>query len=182
MALAYTRSIALSILMASACSKQSKETDLGDPSESPAPATVVSARESGEPDHKNDTKGEVHEGSSLTWLHDLDKAEALAKEQERDLIIDISAVWCAPCKELEEVTFADAAVAKRLGEDYVALNLDVSEQSAEDLALMKKFGVKLLPAVLVVRDTKILLTLRTFIGPRELEAKLDEIPARPATD
>jgi thiol:disulfide interchange protein len=116
--------------------------------------------------------------STIPWLHDLAKAEALAKEQDRDLFIDISAEWCAPCTELVNVTFADPAMAATLTNAYVPLNLDVSEQTDEDLQLMSKFGVKVLPALVVVRDQEILLTIRDFIGPTELAAKLAEIAPR----
>lgn len=115
------------------------------------------------------------EESTIPWQRDLAKAEALAKEQDRDLFIDISAEWCAPCTELVNITFADPTMAAILTNTYVPLNLDVSEQTDEDLALMSRFGVKVLPALVVVRDQEILLTIREFIGPSELAAKLAEI-------
>lgn len=167
-------SLLLALLLIPACSKQSQE------SSEPESATAAAAGESGGETKEDapDQADQKAKGHNLSWQDDLEKAQALARKQGRDLFIDVSASWCAPCQELEEVTFADEAVAKRLSDQYVALKLDVTEQTDADKALMDKFGVKLLPALLVVRDEEILLTIRTFIGPRELETKLDEMPPR----
>lgn len=163
--------IALLITALAACSKQSKPSGEPESATTAKSPTIVTA-EAVEEGKDDDSVG-------VGWLHDLEKAEAASREQQRDLFIDISASWCAPCKELEETTFADPLMAKLLRDNYVPVNLDVTEQTDTDLALMKKFGVTVLPALLVVRDEEILLTIRDFIGPTELAAKLGELPPRP---
>ncbi len=164
--------IALLVTALAACSKQSKPPSDAEGAPSATEPTTVT-----ETGASKDETAEGNEG--VPWLHDLSKAEAAAKEQGRDIFIDISAVWCAPCKELEETTFADPQMAKILRDNYVPLNLDVTEQTDTDLALMNKFGVKVLPALLVVRDEEILLTIGNFIGPSELATKLGELAPRP---
>jgi thiol:disulfide interchange protein len=174
-----SRSLArLALLLALAsCSKQPPASG-----EAEAPSSIGSQESSapGGPEAAEATEATKTAGpSGVGWIRDLKEAQAIASKQERDLFIDFSAEWCAPCKELEETTFADPQMAKVLREGYVPVSLDVSEQSDSDLALMGRYEVKVLPALLVVRDEEVLLRIRNYIGPRELEAKLAELSPRP---
>jgi len=56
------------------------------------------------------------------------------------VMLDFYADWCVSCKELERFTFGDAKVQARL-RDVVLLQADVTANSEEDKALLKKFGL-----------------------------------------
>ncbi len=58
----------------------------------------------------------------------------------RPVMVDFSADWCVSCKELEQFTFTNGAVRRRLAE-MVLLRVDVTANTAEDRALMKRFGL-----------------------------------------
>ncbi len=56
------------------------------------------------------------------------------------VMLDFYADWCVSCKELERFTFGDAKVQAKL-RDVVLLQADVTANSEEDKALLKKFGL-----------------------------------------
>jgi thiol:disulfide interchange protein DsbD len=56
------------------------------------------------------------------------------------VMLDFFADWCVSCKELERFTFGDAKVRVRL-RDVVLLQADVTANSEDDKALLKKFGL-----------------------------------------
>ena len=58
----------------------------------------------------------------------------------RYVMLDFYADWCISCKELERFTFGDVQVQARL-KDVVLLQADVTANSAEDKALLKKFSL-----------------------------------------
>lgn len=165
-------SVALLLALAS-CSKQPPASS--EPEATPALGTAESGQAAA-PEAAETAKPGAP--SAVGWIRDLKEAQAIAGKQERDLFIDFSAEWCAPCVELEETTFADPQMIKLLREGYVPVSLDVSEQTDADLALMGRYEVKVLPALLVVRDEEVILRIRDYIGPRELEAKLAALSPR----
>ncbi|MCK7513368.1 MAG: thioredoxin family protein [Desulfobacterales bacterium] len=55
-------------------------------------------------------------GPGVTWTPYSDDALKEAARQKRPVIIDFYAAWCAPCRELDEITFHDAAVVKQARE------------------------------------------------------------------
>ena len=63
-------------------------------------------------------------------------------------MIDFRSEWCAPCQELEEKTFSDAEVIRLLATRAVTLRLDVTEVTDAHEALMQKYRVQTLPAVI----------------------------------
>src|SRR3989338_5817931 len=71
-------------------------------------------------------------------LGDLDAALQSAKG--RYVMLDFYADWCVSCKEYERYTFADPRVRKLL-ENTLLLQADVTANSAEDAALLARFSL-----------------------------------------
>lgn len=67
---------------------------------------------------------------------ELDAAIQAAKGKY--VMLDFFADWCTSCKEFEHITFVDPKVQARL-KDVVLLQVDVTANSADDKALLKRF-------------------------------------------
>ncbi|HEY0721541.1 MAG TPA: protein-disulfide reductase DsbD [Gammaproteobacteria bacterium] len=78
---------------------------------------------------------------------ELDAAIAAATSQGKPVMIDFYADWCVSCKEFEKYTFSDPAVQAALA-DAVLLQVDVTENSDEDQALLKRYRLFGPPAIL----------------------------------
>jgi thiol:disulfide interchange protein DsbD len=55
-------------------------------------------------------------------------------------MLDFYADWCVSCKEMERFTFADPRVRSRM-DRMLLLKADVTANSAEDNALLRRFGL-----------------------------------------
>ena len=66
--------------------------------------------------------------------------QAVQAAQGKYVMLDFYADWCVSCKEMERFTFSDAKVQARLS-DVVLLQADVTANSAEDKALLKRFSL-----------------------------------------
>jgi thiol:disulfide interchange protein DsbD len=77
---------------------------------------------------------------SIKSLADLDAQVAQARAQGHSVLVDFSATWCTSCKEMERYTFTDPAVQTALS-NTVLLRADVTEDDADDQALLKHFGI-----------------------------------------
>ncbi len=94
------------------------------------------------------------------WLTSEAAAYAEAKERHVPMVVDFTAEWCAACHEIDEQVF-QAAEVKEAFAKTVLLRLDVTNDSPENEALLKKYGVLSLPTVLFVdRGGNILLQPR----------------------
>jgi len=62
----------------------------------------------------------------------------IAEAHGKSVMLDFYADWCTSCKEYEHITFADAKVKARLA-NAVLLQADVTQNTAEDAALLKRF-------------------------------------------
>ena len=71
-------------------------------------------------------------------IAELDAAIQSAKGKR--VMLDFYADWCISCKEYERYTFADPRVRKLL-EDSVLLQADVTENTPEDTAMLTRFGL-----------------------------------------
>ena len=83
-------------------------------------------------------------------VSNLTELENAVKSSSRPVLIDFYATWCASCNELDEITFKDEAVLKKL-ENFTLLRVDVTKNSSDDAQIMKKFGLIGPPAILFFR-------------------------------
>ncbi|CFR31881.1 MULTISPECIES: protein-disulfide reductase DsbD [Yersinia] len=81
-------------------------------------------------------------------VNDLPQLQAaLAQAQGKPVMLDLYADWCVACKEFEKYTFSDAQVQRELA-DTVLIQADVTANSAEHAAMLKKLNVLGLPTIL----------------------------------
>lgn len=65
---------------------------------------------------------------------------AIKNANGKTVMLDFYADWCTSCKEMEKFTFSDAKVIAAL-KDVVLLQADVTENNADDQALLKRFNL-----------------------------------------
>ncbi len=73
----------------------------------------------------------------IKTVAELDQALLSAK---KPVMLDFYADWCVACKEMDRFTFHDPKVIEQLG-NLTLLQVDVTANSADDRALMKRFGL-----------------------------------------
>jgi thiol:disulfide interchange protein DsbD len=92
-----------------------------------------------------------------------DELDAILRTAGRPVLFDFYADWCVSCKEMERFTFTDPAVQARMA-DWLLLQVDVTANTAEDKALMRRYGLFGPPAILLFDAQGRELPARRIIG------------------
>ena len=112
----------------------------------------------------------------------LGSLEGAVRESSKPVLVDVYADWCVACKELEALTFADAAVRQRMA-GMTLLRVDVTANSADDKALMRKYRLFGPPALLFFAPAGDELASARVVGFQDaptLREHLDRVAAMPA--
>ncbi|MBU3537757.1 protein-disulfide reductase DsbD [Polynucleobacter sp. UK-Gri1-W3] len=110
----------------------------------------------------------IHKVGELSFIvihlpAELDVQLSKAKEEEKVVLLDFYADWCISCKEMEVNTFANPEVTNQL-KQLVLLQADVTANSPENQALLKKFGLFGPPGILIFNQNSEELKDQRVIG------------------
>jgi thioredoxin-related protein len=85
-------------------------------------------------------------GQEVQWHHDLNTARALAKNNNRPIVIDFGTANCYWCRQMEATTFREPTIARLLADKFVAVKIDASK----DPALARSMSVHAFPTLIVL--------------------------------
>jgi thiol:disulfide interchange protein DsbD len=89
--------------------------------------------------------------------------KVLEQNRGKKILLDFSAQWCTACKELEEVTFKDQRVVKKM-QEFVLVRADLTQNTPEQKALAKAYGVFGPPVILFFDESGKLLESKRIVG------------------
>ena len=118
------------------------------------------------------------EGSTeeVNWkiLTSLESIDNSIKAEDKPVMIDFYADWCAQCKELDEYTYTDPEIIE-LSESFNNIKIDLTQ---ENEAITDRFDIKGLPVVVFLSpDGKEFKDLRVtgFLNPEEFKEKINSL-------
>lgn len=71
---------------------------------------------------------------------------ALAKKNGKYIFVDAYTAWCAPCRQLKDVTFKDREAAAFYNGNFISYTVDM--EKGEGIALAEKWDVTVYPTLL----------------------------------
>jgi thiol:disulfide interchange protein DsbD len=124
----------------------------------------------------------IHQVGDLSFIviqspSELDSQLSKAKEDKKLVLLDFYADWCISCKEMEVSTFANLEVNKEL-KQFVLLQADVTKNSADNQALLKRFGLFGPPGILIFNlDSQELQSQRVigYMPPQRFIERLKQV-------
>ena len=91
--------------------------------------------------------GENQHGVKFIQINNLVELEQQLSQSTKPVMLDLYADWCTECKTMEMTTFKDPAVVAALA-NTTALQLDMTDNTSEHKALLKKFSIFGPPTIL----------------------------------
>lgn len=110
--------------------------------------------------------------SSITTTTKVSDVENVLMTSKPQVIVVVSAKWCAICREMEATTFKDKRVEKLL-RHYSVVDLDITDNEPEQIMFLKSYKVYGPPAILLFDTSgRLVNKLNGFVSADMLLSKL----------
>jgi thiol:disulfide interchange protein DsbD len=87
-------------------------------------------------------------GPGVSWQPYSEDLLAEAQRQQKPVIIDFTATWCSPCRELDEITFHHPEIVQKAAQEFVMVKVDLTQRGDPQHArLQQHYEVKGVPTV-----------------------------------
>ncbi len=121
--------------------------------------------------------GDADNTGGLTW-HRYDKALALAKNQNKFVLIDFYTDWCGWCKVMDDKTYADPAVKALLEKSFILVKVNAESrrfvklrgQNVTEVRLASIYRVSSYPTTWFLQpDGKAIAPVSGYVTPEKFE-------------
>ena len=91
----------------------------------------------------------LKQGPAVHWQPYSDQLMVESKNANKPVIIDFSADWCSPCRELDAVTFHHPDIVKQTENHFTTIKVDVSKGGNPlHERLLKQYNIKGVPTII----------------------------------
>lgn len=117
----------------------------------------------------------------ILWTASEEQGRAKATAENKPVMIDFGAEWCAGCKELEHQTFPHPTV-RTEAQRFIAIRVDATDDDAPDTKrLSEKYKVVGLPTVIMLDSAgNEVARFNKFVPPAEFVAAMKKVPSSSA--
>ena len=93
----------------------------------------------------------IMRGPGVAWHPYSEPLFVEARKLKKPIIIDFYADWCAPCRDLDEVTFHDPEIVKQAGNNFIMVKVDLTRKgNPVHESLLRQYNVKGVPTVVFI--------------------------------
>lgn len=113
----------------------------------------------------------ANRAGEIKWRPWNEDSFRLARETDRPVLLSISATWCGWCHAMDEETYSDDRVIRRINDGFVPIRVDSDRRPDID----SRYNMGGWPTTVFLTPDARLITGATYVPPDSMVGLLDEV-------
>lgn len=88
--------------------------------------------------------------NDITWTNDIESAQKLAYNSDKNIMVFFTAEWCSPCRIMKREVFADNEVMKAINSNVVPVEINIDNPNNQEL--VKQYNIRATPTTLFINS------------------------------
>ncbi len=127
-----------------------------------------------------ETRPDVPPAAAIKW-HSFDEGVALARQENKKLLVDVYTDWCVWCKKMDKDVYTNGAVSQSMASNFIAVKLNAESEkgvtfnggSINETSLAGSMGVTGYPTVVFLDPgAKPITKISGYMEPKEFASVL----------
>ena len=120
------------------------------------------------------------EKRGISWIPYNQTLLTLAARENRPVIVDFYADWCAPCRAMEKEVFGDPRVAKE-GSHFLMMRVDLTSRHPRQKEILRRYRIRGVPTIVFINgrgDEERGLRIETYTGTDEVLKRMKRLRSK----
>jgi len=113
------------------------------------------------------------EPEAIRWREWDDDSFTASRQEQKPLLLTLSATWCHWCHVLDETSYADPRVIQVINSDFIPVRVDVDRRPD----ISRRYNQGGFPSVAILDDQGALIAGRVYVPPDEMLGLLEQVSA-----
>ena len=113
------------------------------------------------------------EGEAIRWREWDGDAFAASRQEQKPLLLTLTATWCHWCHVLDQTSYSDARIIRLINSDFVPVRVDIDRRPD----ISRRYNQGGFPSVAILDHEGALLAGRVYTPPEEMLKLLEQVAA-----
>jgi len=109
--------------------------------------------------------------TKINWLEWSKESFGKAKQKDKPILLDLTAVWCHWCHVMDATSYSDVEIIRKINEDFIPIKVDIDKRPD----IKERYNMGGFPSTVFLNPDGYIIAGETYVAPERMKLLLDTV-------